>query len=66
MERSGSVTAPARADVLRYALAIAGYIVLGYVTKQFVAFTWGPIYFVTVLEILPRAYRRVRAEWVAH
>lgn len=54
------MTAPNRAGALQYALAVVGYIVLGFVTKQFVAFTWGPIYFVTVLEVLPRVYRRLR------
>jgi hypothetical protein len=56
--RIGSLTVTN--EFIRYALAVLGFILLGIFTKQFVAFTWGPLYFVTVLEILPRTYRRLR------
>jgi hypothetical protein len=45
---------------LRYAAAVLGYIVIGYFDKRWVAFTWGPLYFIAVLEVLPRTYRRIR------
>jgi hypothetical protein len=54
------VTVRVTPEFLRYAAAVIGYIVIGYLTKQFVAFTWGPLYFVAVLEVLPRTYRRLR------
>jgi hypothetical protein len=47
-------------EFVRYAVAVLGLIMIGMFTKRFVAFTWGPLYFVTVLEILPRMYRRLR------
>ena len=46
---------------LRYAVAVLGYIGLAMLTKRFLTWTYGPIYFVTVLEVLPRVYRRVRS-----
>jgi hypothetical protein len=47
-------------EFLRYAAAVLGYIVIGYFDKRWVAFTWGPLYFIAVLEVLPRTYRRIR------
>lgn len=49
---------------LRYTLALLVYIGIAMMTKHFLTWTWGPIYFVTVLEVLPRAYRVVRG-WLA-
>lgn len=43
-----------------YALALLGYIAIVLLTKQFSTFAWGVLYFVTVLEVLPRIVRRVR------
>jgi hypothetical protein len=54
------VTRPGRQDFAKYAVAVVGYIIIGYLSKEFVAFTWGPLYFVAVLEVLPRTYRRLR------
>ncbi|MCW2495781.1 hypothetical protein [Jatrophihabitans sp.] len=44
----------------RYALALLGYIGLGILTKHYLTFTWGIMYFILVLEVLPRTYRRLR------
>jgi hypothetical protein len=48
-------------DPLRYGLAVAGYIVLAMFTKQFLTWTYGPLYFMATLEVLPRTWRRLRA-----
>jgi hypothetical protein len=45
---------------VRYAAALLGYIALAMLTKQFVTWTWGPIYFLVMLEALPRMLRRIR------
>jgi hypothetical protein len=45
---------------VRYAVALIGYIGLAMLTKQFLTWTWGPIYFVVMLEALPRLLRRIR------
>jgi hypothetical protein len=50
-------------DGLRYALAVLGYIGLSFLTKKFLNWTAGPIYFLFVLEFLPRAVDRVRRRW---
>jgi hypothetical protein len=50
-----------RAEFARYALAVLGFIGIGMLTKYFLTWTWGPIYFVTVLDLLPRAWRAARA-----
>jgi hypothetical protein len=47
-------------DRYRYALAVVGYIALAMVTKQFLTWTYGPLYFVLTLEVLPRTWRRLR------
>ena len=47
-------------ETARYALALLGYIVLGIVTKKFLTFTWGLMYFLLVLEVMPRTYRRAK------
>jgi hypothetical protein len=44
-----------------YALAVLGYIGLSFLTKNFLTWTSGPVYFVVVLEVLPRSFRRLRA-----
>jgi hypothetical protein len=46
---------------VQYTLAVLGYIALIDVTKDYLTFTWGLFYFVTVLEVLPRFVRRIRA-----
>lgn len=45
---------------MHYALAVLGYIALILLTKDYLTFTWGVFYFVTVLEVLPRVVRRLR------
>jgi hypothetical protein len=46
--------------MVRYGIAVVGFIAIAMVTKEYLAFTWGPLYFVTVLEIIPRSYRWLR------
>lgn len=45
---------------LAYTLAVLGYIGLAMLTKRFLTWTWGPVYYLTVLEAAPRCYRRLR------
>jgi hypothetical protein len=45
---------------VRYTLAVVGYIVLGMFTKHYLTWTYGPIYFIVVLEVLPRLLYRIR------
>jgi hypothetical protein len=47
-------------ESVQYTLAVLGYIALILLTKDFLTFTWGVFYFVTVLEVLPRFVRRIR------
>jgi hypothetical protein len=47
-------------DVVRYGLALLAYIGLAMITKRFLTWTAGPIFFVLVLEALPRTVARVR------
>jgi hypothetical protein len=50
-------------ESVQYTLAVLGYIALILLTKDFLTFTWGVFYFVTVLEVLPRIVRRIRGHW---
>lgn len=50
-----------RYEFARYALAVLVFIGIAMFTKQFLTWTWGPMYFVTVLEVLPRSFRAVRS-----
>jgi len=47
-------------DPVRYGLAVIGYVVLAMFTKQFLTWTYGPLYFMFTLEVLPRTWRRLR------
>ena len=47
-------------DPVRYGLAVVGYIVLAMFTQQFLTWTYGPLYFMLTLEVLPRTWRRLR------
>ena len=47
-------------EVTQYTVALLGYIVLGIFTKKFLTFTWGLMYYLLVLEVMPRSYRRAR------
>ena len=42
-----------------------GYIVLSLFTKRFLTWTWGPFYFIVVLEVLPRVIGRLRGKAAA-
>ena len=48
---------------MRYGLAVLGYIGLAMLTKRFLTWTSGPIYFVLVLDGLPRTVALVRRRW---
>ena len=48
-------------DAWKYALAVLGYVVLGLFTKHFLAPTYGVLYFVLVLYVLPRVWHAVRS-----
>lgn len=45
----------------RYVVAVLGYIALGWMTKGFLSFTYGLLYFVLVLDVLPRVARYFRS-----
>jgi hypothetical protein len=48
-----------------YALAVLGYFAIGILTKTFLTFTMGLLYFILTLDVLPRIYgwlRRPRRE----
>ena len=47
-------------DPARYGLAVVGYIALAMFTQQFLTWTYGPLYFMLTLEVLPRTWRRLR------
>ena len=49
-----------RSDLLRYGLAVVLYAVVGLFTKRFLTWTMGPLFFIAVLEVLPRLARRLR------
>ena len=68
LDDSGRTGRPGRQPLLaqetvQYTLAVLGYIALILLTKDFLTFTWGVFYFVTVLEVLPRFVRRIRDRW---
>lgn len=48
-------------EFVRYAIAAVGYIVLAMFTKHYLTWTYGPIYYIVVLEVVPRLFRRVRS-----
>jgi hypothetical protein len=47
-------------DWVRYALAVLAYIGVSFFTKNFLTWTSGPIFFILVLEVVPRGVRRLR------
>ncbi len=47
-------------ELVRYGVAVVGYIVLAMFTKQFLTWTYGPLYFMLTLEVVPRTWRRLR------
>jgi hypothetical protein len=50
-------------DWLRYTLAVLGYIGVAMLTKRLLTWTSGPIYFLVVLEVLPRLVARIKERW---
>jgi hypothetical protein len=46
-----------------YAVAVLGFVGIAMVTKKYLTWSYGPIYFVVVLEVLPRLVRRIRRGW---
>jgi hypothetical protein len=50
-------------EFARYAVVVAGYIVLAMFTKHYLTWTYGPIYFIVMLEVIPRIFGRIR-HWV--
>jgi hypothetical protein len=48
-------------DWVRYSLAVVGYVVISFFTKTLLTWTTGPMYFIAVLEVLPRTVRWIRA-----
>ena len=48
-----------RRDLITYSFAIAAYIAIGFVTKKLLTWNLALLYFVVVLEFLPRLVRRV-------
>jgi hypothetical protein len=47
-------------ELIRYGVVVLGYIVLAMFTKRYLTWTWGPIYFMTMLEVVPRLFHRIR------
>jgi hypothetical protein len=47
---------------VRYAIALLGYIAIGLLTKSYLSFTWGLLYFVLAVEVVPSFLRRIRGE----
>ena len=45
----------------RYALAVLAFIGVSFLTKDFLTWTSGPLFFIVLLEVLPRTIRRLRA-----
>ncbi|HZC71921.1 MAG TPA: hypothetical protein VE442_14610 [Jatrophihabitans sp.] len=48
---------------MRYLIALLGYVAIGMLSKQYLSFTWGLLYFVTTVEVLPTFLRQI---WPAH
>jgi hypothetical protein len=48
-------------EFVRYALAVLAFIGVSFLTKNFLTWTTGPLFFVIVLEVIPRTVRRYRA-----
>lgn len=45
---------------MRYALAMLAFIGASFLTKNFLTWTSGPLFFIIVLEVIPRTFRRLR------
>lgn len=48
-------------EVVRYTLAVLAFIGMSFLTKNFLTWTSGPLFFIVVLEVIPRTFRRLRA-----
>ena len=45
----------------KYALVMLAYIGTSFLTKNFLTWTSGPLFFLIFLEVLPRTFRRLRS-----
>jgi hypothetical protein len=48
-------------EVVRYGLAVLVFIGVSFLTKNFLTWTSGPLFFIIVLEVIPRTFRRLRS-----
>ena len=44
----------------KYTLAVLAFIGVSFLTKNFLTWTTGPLFFIIVLEVIPRTFRRLR------
>jgi hypothetical protein len=44
-----------------YTFAVLAFIGVSFLTKDFLTWTSGPLFFIVVLEVIPRTVRRLRA-----
>lgn len=44
----------------KYALAMLAFIGVSFLTKNFLTWTSGPLFFIILLEVMPRTFRRLR------
>lgn len=47
-------------ELARYGAVVLLYIALSFHTKSYLTWTMGPIFFVVMLEVVPRSYARIR------
>ena len=45
---------------MAYALAVLAFIGVSFLTKNFLTWTSGPLFFIILLEVIPRTFRRLR------
>lgn len=44
----------------RYALAVLAYVAVSFYTQKYLTWLWGPLFFLALLEALPRGWRWLR------
>jgi len=44
----------------KYTFAVLAFIGVSFLTKNFLTWTSGPLFFILVLEVIPRTFRRLR------
>jgi hypothetical protein len=47
-------------EIWKYTLAVLAFIGVSFLTKNFLTWTSGPLFFIIVLEVIPRTFRRLR------